>query len=160
MGFCDGAVSPSVTGLAQIQLLPFTIQTIRLSRCLEKLRLSSVKLSSAQWDKLLCHFVIPTLVELRVDGECVPPMLIRFLARHPAISNLSIIPPPGGPWRTNQIITPLTLSLSILDGPLSHLLPPTIYRPTTSPPFCNVSAIATASDILSFPCLMVILVQQ
>jgi hypothetical protein len=53
----------------------------------------------------------------------VPPTLIHFLARHPAISNLSIIPPPGGPWRTNQIITPLTLSLSILDGPLSHLLP-------------------------------------
>ncbi|KAG2747127.1 hypothetical protein P692DRAFT_20739637, partial [Suillus brevipes Sb2] len=145
MGFCDGAVSPSLTGLAQIQacvgpntlkafeassrtffspeLLPFTIQTIHLSRCLEKLRLSSVKLSSAQWDKLLRHFAIPTLVEIRVDGECAPPTLIRFLARHPAISNLSIIPPPGGPWRTNRIITPLTLSLSILDGPLSHLLP-------------------------------------
>ncbi|KAG2107606.1 hypothetical protein DEU56DRAFT_762603, partial [Suillus clintonianus] len=145
MGFCDGDVSPSVTGLAQIQacvgpntlkafdassrtffspkLLPFTIQTIRLSRCLEKLRLSSVKLSSAQWDTLLCHFAIPTLIELRVDGECAPPTLIRFLARHPAISTLSVIPPPGGPWRANRIITPLTLSLSILDGPLSHLLP-------------------------------------
>ncbi|KAG0697708.1 hypothetical protein DFH29DRAFT_878513 [Suillus ampliporus] len=108
MGFCNGTVSPSVTGLTQIQLLPFTIQTIHLSRCLEKLRLSSVKLSSAQWDKLLCHFAIPMLVELRVNGE--------------TISNLSIIPPPGGPWRTNRIITPLTLSLSILDGPLSHLL--------------------------------------
>ncbi|KAG1822762.1 uncharacterized protein BJ212DRAFT_1296730 [Suillus subaureus] len=91
MGFCDDAVSPSVTGLAQIQacvglntlkafdasswtffslkLLPFTIQTICLSQCLEKLQLSSVKLSSAQWDKPLCHFVIPMLVELRVNGD-------------------------------------------------------------------------------------------
>ncbi|KAG1823060.1 hypothetical protein EV424DRAFT_1346534 [Suillus variegatus] len=91
MGFCDKAVSPSVTGLARIQacvgpnnlkafeassrvffspeLLPFTIQTIRLSRCLEKLRLSSIKLSSAQWDKLLRHLAIPTLAELRVDAD-------------------------------------------------------------------------------------------
>ncbi|KAG1846349.1 hypothetical protein C8R48DRAFT_779579 [Suillus tomentosus] len=145
MGFCDGAVSSSVTGLTRIRacvgannlkafeassrvffspkLLPFTIQTICLSCCLEKLRLSSVKLSSAHWDKLLRHLSIPTLVELRVDAECAPPTLIRFLARHPAISNLSVIPRPGGHWRVNRVTTPLTLSLSMLDGPLSHLLP-------------------------------------
>lgn len=145
MGFCDKAVSPSVTGLARIQacvgpnnlkafeassrvffspeLLPFTIQTIRLSRCLEKLRLSSIKLSSAQWDKLLRHLAIPTLAELRVDADCAPLTLIRFLARHPVISNLSVIPRPSGPWRANRVTNPLTLVLSILDGPLSHLLP-------------------------------------
>lgn len=145
MGFCDGAVSSSVTGLTRIwvcvgannlkafeassrvffspKLLPFTIQTICLSCCLEKLRLSSVKLSSAHWDKLLRHLSIPTLVELRVDAECAPPTLICFLARHPAISNLSVILRPGGHWRVNRVTTPLTLSLSMLDGPLSHLLP-------------------------------------
>ncbi|KAG2107659.1 uncharacterized protein F5147DRAFT_653187 [Suillus discolor] len=91
MGFCDGAVSPSITGLTRIQacigannlkafeascrvffspkILPFTIQTIRLSPCLEKLRLSSIKLSAAHWDKLMRHFTIPTLVELRVDAD-------------------------------------------------------------------------------------------
>ncbi|KAG2092147.1 uncharacterized protein F5147DRAFT_779767 [Suillus discolor] len=91
MGFCDGTVSLSVTGLTRIRacvgannlkafeafsrvffspkLLPFTIQTIRLSCCLEKLQLSSVKLSSAHWDKLLCHLSIPTLVELHVDAD-------------------------------------------------------------------------------------------
>ncbi|KAG2052062.1 hypothetical protein BDR06DRAFT_1009779 [Suillus hirtellus] len=114
MGFCDGAVSPSITGLTQIQacigannlkafeassraffspkILPFTIQTIHLSPCLEKLRLSSIKLSAAHWDKLMCHFTIPMLVELRVDADCAPPTLICFLVRHPAVSNLSVIP--------------------------------------------------------------------
>jgi hypothetical protein len=145
MGFCDGTVSSSVTGLNRIQpcvgannlkafetcsraffspnILPFTIQTIRLSRSLEKLRLSSVKLSSAHWDKLLRHLAIPTLVELRVDADCAPSTLVRFLARHPAITNLSVIPRPGSPWRANRITTRLSLSLSMLDGPLSHLLP-------------------------------------
>ncbi|KAG1864310.1 hypothetical protein DFJ58DRAFT_724932 [Suillus subalutaceus] len=93
-------------------VLPFTIQTIRLSRSLEKLRLSSVKLSSAHWDKLLRHLAIPTLVELRVDADCAPSTLVRFLARHPAITNLSVIPRPGSPWRANRITTRLSLSLS------------------------------------------------
>jgi hypothetical protein len=146
MGFCDGAVSPSITGLTRIQacigannlkafeassraffspkILPFTIQTICLSPCLEKLRLSSVKLSAAHWDKLMRHFTIPTLVELRVDADCAPPTLIHFLVRHPAVSNLSVIPRPAGvPWRANRVTKPLILSLSTLDGPLSHLLP-------------------------------------
>ncbi|KAG1905192.1 uncharacterized protein F5891DRAFT_1183129 [Suillus fuscotomentosus] len=146
MGFCDGTVSPSITGLTRIQacigannlkafeassraffspkIVPFTIQTIRLSPCLEKLRLSSVKLSAAHWDKLMHHFTIPTLVELRVDADCAPPTLIHFLVRQPAVSNLSVIPRPAGvPWRANRVTKPFILSLSTLDGPLSHLLP-------------------------------------
>ncbi|KAG2151506.1 hypothetical protein DEU56DRAFT_752399 [Suillus clintonianus] len=116
MGFCSRVGSSSVTGLTRIQgrvngnllktfdassqaffspkLLPFTIQTIRSSR-LEKLRLSSIKLSSAHWDRLLRHLAVPTLVELRVDADCAPSTLIRFLARHPGVNNLSVIPQPG-----------------------------------------------------------------
>ncbi|OJA10243.1 hypothetical protein AZE42_12877 [Rhizopogon vesiculosus] len=144
MGFYDHVGSLSVTGLTQIQrsvdvnqlkafeassqvlfspqLLPFTIQTIRFSS-LEKLRLSSIKLSSAHWDKLLRHLAIPTLVELQVDADCMPSMLICFLARHPAIDHLAVNPRPGARWRMNRVMMSLTLFMAVLDGPLSHVLP-------------------------------------
>lgn len=144
MGFCLRVGSSAVASLTRLQgcvgvnhlkafeassgalfsskLLPFTIQTIRCSR-LEKLRLSHINLSSAHWDKLLRYLFIPTLVELRVDADCAPSTLIRFLARHPAINNLSVVPRPGGPWRTNRITTHLTLSITTLDGPSTHVLP-------------------------------------
>ncbi|KAG2744341.1 hypothetical protein P692DRAFT_20696339, partial [Suillus brevipes Sb2] len=144
VGLGDRAGPSSVTGLARIQgrvganhlkafeassqvlfsprLLPFTIQTIRFS-CLERLRMSSTKLNSTQWDKLLRSLAIPTLVELRVDADCAPSTLIRFLCRHPAVSNLSIMPRPGCPSRTNRVTPRLTISMSVLDGPLSHVLP-------------------------------------
>ncbi|KAG1832892.1 hypothetical protein DFJ58DRAFT_847918 [Suillus subalutaceus] len=99
-----GSYASSVTGLTRIQgdvgvnhlktfdassqalfspeLLAFTIQTIRFSS-LERLRLSSIKLSPSHWDKLLRHLTIPTLVELQVDADCAPSTLNRFLARHP-----------------------------------------------------------------------------
>ncbi|KAG1837608.1 hypothetical protein C8R48DRAFT_782650 [Suillus tomentosus] len=129
MGFYSRVGSLSVTGLTRIQghvseshlktfdassqaffspkLLPFTIQTIR-SSYLEKLRLSSIKLSPSHWDKLLRHLVIPTLVELRVDADCVPSTLIRFLARHPSVDSLN---------------GPLSHVLAVLR---SHLKPPTL----------------------------------
>lgn len=144
IGLGDRVGSSSITGLARIQghvganhlkafeassqvlfsprLLPFTIQTIRFS-CLERLRLSSIKLNSTQWDKLLRSLAIPTLVELRVDADCAPSTLIRFLGRHTAVSNLSIMPRPGCPSRTNRVTPRLTISMSVLDGPLSHVLP-------------------------------------
>lgn len=144
MGFCGRSGPSSVTGLTRIQghasgnhlktfdassqalfspkLLPFTIQTIRFSR-LEKLRLSSIKLSPSHWDRLLRHLAIPTLVELRVDADCAPSTLIRFLARHPGVNDLGVIPRPGRLWRTHRVTTPLALSISMLDGPLSHVLP-------------------------------------
>ncbi|KAG1878999.1 hypothetical protein F4604DRAFT_1923686 [Suillus subluteus] len=153
MGFCHFFGSSAITKLARIQgrvganhlkafeacsgmlfspkLLPFTIQTIRCSR-LEKLRLSHIALSSAHWDKLLRNLVIPMLVELRVDSDCAPSTLIHFLACHPAINDLSIIPRPGGFWRTNRTIIPLTLFISTLDGPLSHVLP--VLRSLRKPP--------------------------
>jgi hypothetical protein len=90
---------------------------------LERLRMSSTKLNSTQWDKLLRSLAIPTLVELRVDADCAPSTLIRFLCRHPAVSNLSIMPRPGCPSRTNRVTPRLTISMSVLDGPLSHVLP-------------------------------------
>ncbi|KAG1837292.1 hypothetical protein DFJ58DRAFT_846564, partial [Suillus subalutaceus] len=94
MGFCDGTVSSSVTGLNPNSAV-----------CsLEKLRLSSVKLSSAHWDKLLRHLAIPTLVELRVNADLSSRDLVVL----------------GGPIESP---TRLSLSLSMLDGPLSHLLP-------------------------------------
>ncbi|KAG2094527.1 hypothetical protein BD769DRAFT_1678598 [Suillus cothurnatus] len=144
IGLGDCLDSLSVTRLAQIQrcvganhlkafeassqvlfsppLLPFTIQTIHFS-CLEKLRMSSIKLNSTQWDKLLRSLAIPTLIELRVDADCALSMLIRFLCRHPAVSNLGIMLQPGCPSRTNRVTPCLTISMSVLDGPLSHVLP-------------------------------------
>ncbi|KAG1720363.1 hypothetical protein EDD22DRAFT_854652 [Suillus occidentalis] len=153
MGFCDGVHPPSVSGLARIgghlginhlkafevssrllfspQLLPFTVQTIR-SASLHKLCLSSVKLSPAHWDKLLRYLAIPTLVEFRADADCAPSTLLRFLARHPAVTRLTIMPRPGYTWRTNRVNLRLTLSLSVLDGPLTHVLP--VLRSHYNPP--------------------------
>ncbi|KAG1844865.1 hypothetical protein C8R48DRAFT_780086 [Suillus tomentosus] len=99
MGFSSRVGPSSVAGLTCIQghalffpqLLPFTIQTIRFSH-LEKLRLGSIKLSPTHWDRLLRHIAIPTLVELRVDADCAPSTLLRFLARHPGVYDLSVIP--------------------------------------------------------------------
>ncbi|KAG2138747.1 hypothetical protein BD769DRAFT_1663475 [Suillus cothurnatus] len=88
------------------EFFPFTIQTICSSN-LEKLRLSYIKLSSAHWEKLMWYLTILALVKLQVDADCTPSTLIRFLARHPAIHTLSR----------------LTLPISKLDGPLSHILP-------------------------------------
>ncbi|KAG1759617.1 hypothetical protein EDD22DRAFT_955695 [Suillus occidentalis] len=116
------AFEASSGALFSSKFLPFTIQTIHCSR-LEKLQLSHVNLSSAHWDQLLRYLFIPTLVKLRVDADCAPSMLIHFLARHPAISNLSVVPRPGGLWRTNRITTHLMLSITTLDGPLTHVLP-------------------------------------
>ncbi|KAG0691826.1 hypothetical protein DFH29DRAFT_883639, partial [Suillus ampliporus] len=164
MGFCSRVGSSSITGLTRIQghvnrnllktfdassqaffspkLLPFTIQTIRSSR-LEKLRLSSIKLSSANWDKLLRHLAVPTLVELRVDADCTPSTPIHFLARHPGINNLSVIPQPGSLWRTHQATASLALSLSTLDGPLSHVLP--VLRSHLKPPTLACLALSLQS---------------
>ncbi|KAG1726335.1 hypothetical protein EDD22DRAFT_961451 [Suillus occidentalis] len=103
------------------EFFPFTIQTICSSN-LEKLRLSYIKLSSAHWEKLMRYLTILALVELQVDADCAPSTLIRFLARHPAIHTLCIVPRPCGTWRTNQITARLTLPISKLDGPLSHVL--------------------------------------
>ncbi|KAJ8579741.1 hypothetical protein M405DRAFT_848056, partial [Rhizopogon salebrosus TDB-379] len=125
-------------------LLPFTIQTIRFSS-LEKLRLSSIKLSSAHWDKLLRDLAIPTLVELRVDADCAPSTLTRFLARHPAIDHLAVNPPrPGVRWRTSRVTMSLTLSMSVLDGPLSHILP--VLRCHRIPPTLTVLGISLQDD--------------
>jgi hypothetical protein len=122
MGFCDGVCPSSVNGLTRIgghlgtnhlkafeassqllfspQLLPFTVQTIH-SASLHKLCLSSIKLSPAHWDKLLQSLAIPTLVEFRADADCAPSTLVQFLAHHPAITRLTIMPWPGNTWRTN-----------------------------------------------------------
>jgi hypothetical protein len=166
IGLCDHVGSSSVTGFAHIQrsvdvnqlkafeassrvlfspqLLPFTIQTIRFSS-LEKLRLSSIKLSSAHWDKLLRDLAIPTLVELRVDADCAPSTLTRFLARHPTIDHLAVNPPrPGVRWRTSRVTTSLTLSMSVLDGPLSHILP--VLRCHRIPPTLTVLGISLQDD--------------
>ncbi|KAG0698981.1 hypothetical protein DFH29DRAFT_1002368 [Suillus ampliporus] len=86
MGFCHlgrvgvnhlKAFEVSLGMLFSPKLLPFTIQTICCSH-LEKLRLTSIKLSSAHWDKLLRYLVIPTLIKLQVDADCAPSTLIRF----------------------------------------------------------------------------------
>ncbi|KAG1833218.1 hypothetical protein F4604DRAFT_1694492, partial [Suillus subluteus] len=65
MGFCDKAVSPSVTGLARIQACvdhpPFPL-----------FGKTSTEFHQAQFctvDKLLRHLAIPTLAELRVDAD-------------------------------------------------------------------------------------------
>ncbi|KAG1854334.1 hypothetical protein C8R48DRAFT_776723 [Suillus tomentosus] len=144
MGFHHSVGSSCVTRLTRIQghaganhlkvfeassgvlfspkFFPFTIQTI-CSPNLETLRLSYIELSSAHWEKLMRYLSIPALVELRVDADCAPSTLIRFLARHPAINKLSIVLRPFRFWRTNRITTHLMLSISTLDGPLSHVLP-------------------------------------
>ncbi|KAG1802901.1 uncharacterized protein HD556DRAFT_1304141 [Suillus plorans] len=119
MGFCNGAVSPSVTGLTQIQVC-VGANNLKAFEAFLWLRLSSVKLSSAHWDKLLRHLSIPTLVELRVDAECAPPTLIVFwpvilLSSFGAIVHHKTLPP---------FIFPYKL---------------TTHRPITSPPFYNCS---------------------
>lgn len=156
-----GSYASSVTGLTRIQgdvgvnhlrtfdassqalfspeLLSFTIQTIRFSS-LERLRLSSIKLSPSHWDKLLRHLTIPTLVELRVDADCAPSTLNRFLARHLGVQDLSIIPRPGCLWRTHRVNPPLVLSVSTLDGPLSHVLP--VLRSHHKPPTLSCLALS------------------
>ncbi|KAG1856268.1 hypothetical protein C8R48DRAFT_776092 [Suillus tomentosus] len=177
MGFYSRVGSSSVTGLTQIQghvseshlktfdassqaffspkLLPFTIQTIR-SSYLEKLRLSSIKLSPSHWDKLLRHLVIPTLVELRVDADCAPSTLIRFLARHPGVDSLSIIPRPGCLWRAHRITASLTLSsVSMLDGPLSHVL--AVLRSHLKPPTLTYLGLSLQSQDASLDYLTTIL---
>lgn len=120
-----------ITAVISPQLLPFTVQTIR-SASLQKLGLSSIKLSSVHWDRLLRYLAIPTLVEFRADADCAPSTLIRFLARHPTVTTLSILPRPGNAWRTNRVNLHLTLSLSVLDGPLTHILP--VLRSHYNPP--------------------------
>ncbi|KAG1837081.1 hypothetical protein F4604DRAFT_1942574 [Suillus subluteus] len=168
MGLCDGVRPSSVNGLTQIgghlgtnhlkafevlsrllfspQLLPFAVQTIR-SASLQKLCLSSVKLSPAHWDKLLWYLAIPTLVEFRADTDCAPSTLIRFLARHPAVTNLTIMPRPGNAWRTNQVNLHLTLSLSVLDGPLTHVLP--VLRSHYNPPSLACLGVSLQADDVS-----------
>ncbi|KAG1866119.1 hypothetical protein F4604DRAFT_1928132 [Suillus subluteus] len=165
MGFCDGVHPSSVNGLARIeghqganhlkafkvssrllffpQLLPFTMQTIH-SASLQKLCLSSVKLSSAHWDKLLRYLDIPTLVEFRADADCAPSTLIHFLVRHPSVTNLSILPRPGNSWRTNRVNIRLTLSLSVLDGPLTHILP--VLRSHHNPPSLSCLGVSLQAD--------------
>lgn len=176
MGFSDYVCSPSVIGLTKIkghpgsnrlkcfeassraffspELLPFTMQTIH-SSSLEKLRLSRVGLSSAHWDKLLRHLSIPTLVELRVDSDCAPSTLIQFLARHPGVINLTIIPRIDMSWRTARVTVPITLSMSTLDGPLPHVL--AILRNHHKPPSLQSLAISLQPDDASSNYLTAIL---
>jgi hypothetical protein len=154
MGLCRDKGSSSIGGLTKIeahpasnglkcfdassrvffspQLLPFTMQTIH-SSSLEKLGLRRVGLSPAQWDKLLRYLSMPMLIELRVDADCAPGTLIRFLARHPDVKSLRITPGPAVSWRTpRRATTPMILSMSVLDGPLPHIL--SILRQHRKPP--------------------------
>ncbi|KAG1894226.1 uncharacterized protein F5891DRAFT_1195508 [Suillus fuscotomentosus] len=177
MGFYSRVGSLSVTGLTRIQghvseshlktfygssqaffspkLLPFTIQTIR-SSYLEKLRLSSIKLSPSHWDKLLRHLVIPMLVKLQVDANCAPSTLIHFLARHPGVDSLGIIPRPGCLWRAHRITASLTLlSVSMLDGPLSHVL--AVLQSHLKPPTLTYLGLSLQSQDASLDYLTTIL---
>lgn len=106
------------------KFFPFMIQTI-CSPNLETLRLSYIK--------LMQYLSIPALIELWVDTICMPSILIHFLACHPAINKLSIIWWPYHFWRTNWITTHLMLSISMLDWPLSHVLPVllSLHKPPT-----------------------------
>ncbi|KAG1728476.1 hypothetical protein EDD22DRAFT_853259 [Suillus occidentalis] len=154
MGLCRDKGSSSIGGLTKIeahpasnglkcfdassrvffspQLLPFTMQTIH-SSSLEKLGLRRMGLSPAQWDKLLRYLSMPMLIELRVDADCAPGTLIHFLACHPDVKSLCITPGPAVSWRTPRRATaPMILSMSVLDGPLPHIL--SILRQHHKPP--------------------------
>jgi len=122
------------------QLLPFTVQTIWSA----SLQLSSIKVSSVHWDKLLWYLAIPTLIEFRGDADCAPSMLICFLTHHPAVTNLSIMLQPGNCWRTTRVNICLMLSLSVLDGLLTHIL--AVLQSDYNPPTLTCLGVPLQAD--------------
>ncbi|KAG1847813.1 hypothetical protein C8R48DRAFT_779150, partial [Suillus tomentosus] len=164
MAFCYETSSSSVSGLTKIhahpnsnglkcfdassrvffspQLLPFTMQTIQ-SSSLEKLALRRVGLSATHWDRLLRYLSMPMLIELLVDSDCAPGTLIRFLARHPNVKNLRITPRPAVSWRIPRATPSTVLSMSVLEGPLTHVL--AILRQHRKPPFLECLEISLQS---------------
>jgi len=164
MAFCYETSSSSISGLTKIhahpnsnglkcfdassrvffspQLLPFTMQTIQ-SSSLEKLALRRVGLSATHWDRLLRYLSMPMLIELLVDSDCAPGTLIHFLARHPNVKNLRITPRPAVSWRIPRATPSTVLSMSVLEGPLTHVL--AILRQHRKPPFLECLEISLQS---------------
>ncbi|KAG1831163.1 hypothetical protein DFJ58DRAFT_736763 [Suillus subalutaceus] len=65
---------------------------------------------------------------------------IAFWPVTPGVQDLSIIPRPGCLWRTHRVNPPLVLSVSTLDGPLSHVLP--VLRSHHKPPTLSCLALS------------------